>query len=44
MDECTDALEEARILSILDANSGYRLVKIDKRDREKVAVTSHHGL
>lgn len=44
LEECTDSLGDARILSILDASSGYWRVEIAKEDCDKTAFTFHHGL
>lgn len=37
IDECTDALGDARVFSSLDANRGYYQIKIDERDQRKTA-------
>lgn len=44
MDECINNPGEAKVFSMLDANSGYQKTRIDGRDRHKTAFTSHHVL
>lgn len=44
MDEGIDSLEEALILSNLDANHGYGQGEIENADLYKTACTSHHRL
>lgn len=44
MDECIDYLEDAIILFILVANSGYWKLEVHKSNLEKIVFTSHHGL
>lgn len=43
MDECTDSLGEAAIISILPENSGYWRTEIEDANQDKLASTSHHG-
>lgn len=44
MDKRIDSLGDAKIFSTIDASSGYWQFKVDKRDGERTAFTSHHGL
>lgn len=42
MDECIDNLEDATVLSTLDASSAYWHIKVDERDRHETVFTFHH--
>lgn len=42
--DCIDLLREARISSILEADSDYWQVEFDNRNRKKATFISHHGL
>jgi hypothetical protein len=44
MDECIDALGDAKIFTTLDCNSGYWQIPVRPEDREKTTLTSHEGL
>lgn len=44
MDEFIGALEYVRVLSKLDANSGYWKIEVNKEVRDKMVFTSHHIL
>lgn len=44
MDAYIDSLGEARVFSTSHASCGYWKIEIAEWDREKTAVTSHHGL
>jgi Reverse transcriptase (RNA-dependent DNA polymerase) len=44
MDECIDALGDAKIFTTLDCNSGYWQIPVRPEDREKTTFTSHEGL
>lgn len=44
MDECIEFLGDATVFSMLDANRGYRQIRIDKADGDKTALTPHHRL
>lgn len=44
INECTDSLAAAAVLSTLDANSGYWKIEIHKADRDKTASTSQGRL
>ena len=43
MDECIDSLEDARVLSTLDANSRYGQIPIAPKDQDKTTLTTHYG-
>lgn len=44
MDESIYSLADARVFSTLDANSGYRKIKVNESHEEKTAFTPYHGL
>lgn len=44
MKECIDFLRKATVFFNLDANSGYRQDEVEKGNRDKTALTSHHEL
>lgn len=44
MNDYIDLLEEAMVFTTLDADSGYRTVEIDERDREEAALTSQQRM
>lgn len=44
MDECNDSTGDAQLFSILNANSGYWQIEVDKPDRERTAFMSHYGV
>lgn len=43
MDECIESLGKTSMFSTLRANLGYWKIQIGDRDKNKTAVTSHHG-
>jgi Reverse transcriptase (RNA-dependent DNA polymerase) len=43
MDDCLDNLGVAQVFSTLDANAGYRQVKVAENDRDKISFTCHAG-
>ena len=43
MDECIDSLGDARIVSTLNANSGYWQIQIEPKDQYKTTFTTHFG-
>lgn len=44
MDECIKLLKEATVSLTLEAFSGYFHEHIERKDNDKTAFTSHHGL
>lgn len=44
MDECLDALEDARLFSTLDPNGDLWQIDVDPSDRGKTKFTFHDGL
>ena len=44
MDDCLDALDDIKLLSALDAISGYWQMPIPECDRDKTAFSCHSGL
>lgn len=44
MNEFIDSLDKARVFPTLDANSGYWQIDIDRKDIDKTAFVTHHGL
>lgn len=43
MDDCIDFLDEATVLSMLDANAGYWQIPVAPEDRDKTTFTCHEG-
>lgn len=41
---CTNYLGEAKIFSTMNANAGYRKIKIAKKVIDKTALVAHNGL
>lgn len=44
MDECLDSFGEETLFSTFDANSSYRKIGIDEKEREKTVYTRYHVL
>lgn len=44
MDERTDFLKNATVVSVLNADSGYWQLKLNERNRYKSVFVAHHGL
>lgn len=44
LDKCIDILGSANLFSILDANSGYRLMEVDDNYKNKATLVTHNGL
>lgn len=44
LDDCVDSLDQAKVFTTLDANSGFCQVQIAKNDVGKTAIITHDGL
>lgn len=44
MDKCIDSLEDTEVVSMIDANSGYSQLKVDKANKKSTALSLHQGI